>query len=632
MKLLHKLVLGFGAMVLIVAASSIFVYWQTVRLAEIERMNAVSDQITDSIDRLKGDLASARASLRKEVLTGAASDQTQFTGNFEAFKSHLAGLEGMLEKNGSAFLPDLAAFQHAAADYAERSLFVEARLAGSPATRPQAMALVATNVSAPHFAAVNKTFDALRGKIVAWSDEWTAAANVAMARMIWVVVSCGILCIVVSIAMAWLIAVTLGRPIVAMTDAMRALAKGDIQVDVPARGQTDEIGEMADAVQVFKEAALAKRQLELETAEERRAVEDERVRNEATRADAARQMSKAVDGLAEGLKALAAGDLVSRLDTAFAPDYEMLRRDYNAAVEQLQATLKTVSANADSMRSGTGEISAASDDLARRTEQQAATLEETAAALDHITTNVRKTADSAAQARDAVKKAQSDASRSGEVVAATIAAMTGIATSSREIGQIITVIDEIAFQTNLLALNAGVEAARAGDAGRGFAVVASEVRALAQRSAEAAREIKTLILNSGSQVETGVGLVAEAGTALTRMSAQIAAISGAVTEIAGSTQEQASSLAEVNVAIGQMDKVTQQNAAMVEESTAAAHHLATDADVLARLVGRFEVGAERASERRAPRVVERREPPVRSARRASAAPAVKAVTDDWEEF
>jgi methyl-accepting chemotaxis protein len=301
----------------------------------------------------------------------------------------------------------------------------------------------------------------------------------------------------------------------------------------------------------------------------------------------------------------------------------------------LQETMKTVAGNTATIRSGAGEISSASDDLSRRTEQQAASLEETAAALDEITATVRKTAEGSKHANTVVSSAKLDAEHSGEVVKKAVIAMSGIEQSSREIGQIIGVIDEIAFQTNLLALNAGVEAARAGDAGRGFAVVASEVRALAQRSATAAKEIKTLISTSGQQVKAGVDLVGETGKALGRIVAQVGEINGIVAEIAASAQEQATALVEVNSAVNQMDQVTQQNAAMVEEATAASQSLSQETDELARLIGKFQVGD--AAKLAAARKPARSQAPVRAMKTtgsggAARKPSPSAETESWEEF
>ncbi len=301
---------------------------------------------------------------------------------------------------------------------------------------------------------------------------------------------------------------------------------------------------------------------------------------------------QAVLEIGSALEQLAAGDLTYRLEATMPEAYEKLRADLNAAMAQMQDLMLAIVGNVGGIRSGTGEISQAADDLSRRTEQQAASLEETAAALDEITATVRRTAEGAKQAREAVSKTKSDAEHSGDIVRQAVAAMSGIEQSSRKIGQIISVIDEIAFQTNLLALNAGVEAARAGDAGRGFAVVASEVRALAQRSAEAAKEIKTLISASAQQVGSGVKLVGETGEALVRIVSQVTEINNVVGEIANAAQEQATGLAEVNTAINQMDQVTQQNAAMVEQSTAASHALAQETEDLARLTSRFQLGEE----------------------------------------
>jgi methyl-accepting chemotaxis protein len=319
------------------------------------------------------------------------------------------------------------------------------------------------------------------------------------------------------------------------------------------------------------------------------AVEHERAANEAERRTAAETQARAMRRLGEGLTALAAGDLRARIDGDFPAEYAAIQSDFNAAMHQLAEVMSVIIDTADRVGSATGEIGQAADDLSRRTEQQAASLEETAAALDEITATVRTTADGATQARSVVAAAKGDAERSGEVVRNAVAAMGEIEASAKQISQIIGVIDEIAFQTNLLALNAGVEAARAGDAGKGFAVVASEVRALAQRSADAAKEIKTLISASTQQVGQGVTLVGETGQALQRIAAQVADINAVVSEIAASAAEQATGLQEVNTAVNQMDQVTQQNAAMVEQTTAASHSLRQEAGQLAELIGRFRV-------------------------------------------
>lgn len=364
------------------------------------------------------------------------------------------------------------------------------------------------------------------------------------------------------------------RPVNAMTDAMTRLAGGDETVDPPYAERSDEIGAMGRALAAFKKAGA-----------------DAKIAEKAaqTRAEALVNES-----FGEAISRLADGDLTYRIDRQVPEAYAQLQRDFNAALEKLQQAMQTVSSNTRSMNSSAHEVSTAANDLARRTEQQAASLEETAAALDEITATVRRTADSATQANRVVGGAREQAAQSGQIVGEAVAAMSAIESSAKQISQIIGVIDEIAFQTNLLALNAGVEAARAGEAGRGFAVVASEVRALAQRSSEAAKEIKSLINASSKQVETGVDLVSRTGDALQEIVARVEQITGLVADISASTHEQSSGLSQVNTAINQMDQVTQQNAAMVEESTAASQSLATEASSLSELVAQFKTAGRSA--------------------------------------
>jgi methyl-accepting chemotaxis protein len=365
----------------------------------------------------------------------------------------------------------------------------------------------------------------------------------------------------------------------------------------------------------------------------------DRARREAeeARLAAERAQTEVVEGTAAGLAALASGDLTHRLNKEFPPAYEKLRADFNAAMESLQSAMSNIGANASGIGMGSREMSQAADDLSKRTEQQAATLEQTAAAMDEITATVRKTAEGATEANKVVAVARGEAEKSGIVVREAVTAMGEIEASAQKISQIIGVIDEIAFQTNLLALNAGVEAARAGDAGRGFAVVASEVRALAQRSAAAAKEIKALISASTQQVGQGVELVGQTGQALGRIVVKVSEISSLVSDIAASAQEQATGLHQVNTAVNQMDQVTQQNAAMVEQSTAASHALAQDASELTRLVARFQTGAEDIAAPQRGHSPMRRPPPL--ARRSSAIAmkptrqALPHVADEsWEEF
>ena len=455
--------------------------------------------------------------------------------------------------------------------------------------------------------------------------------------------------LVMALAVGFVTTRAIVRPIFVMIGHMQRLMAGDTAIQIVGADRKDEFGKMGQAIVAFRDAAVDKLRVEQEAAAQRSSSEQERAASEAEKAREAEADRVAIQALAQGLSAMANGDLTHRIEAEFAPKAAQLKADFNAAIAQLQQAVAVVAANVAGIRSGAGEISQAADDLSRRTEQQAASLEETAAALDQITATVNKTAMGARQASDVVQAARGDAEKSGVVVRDAVSAMTAIETSSSQIGQIIGVIDEIAFQTNLLALNAGVEAARAGDAGRGFAVVASEVRALAQRSAEAAKEIKTLISASTGQVGAGVKLVGETGEALRRIVDRVAEIDSLVAEIAASAQEQAVGLAQVNTAVNQMDQVTQQNAAMVEQSTAASHSLAQEAEGLEASVARFRVGAGQpaaaaaaahvaarapAAPAPAPRPTHRMVAALRTLGRGGAAlkPQPAPIEDGWEEF
>jgi len=483
------------------------------------------------------------------------------------------------------------------------------------------------------------TWQASRGELERLLKARTSSLmNSLLLNLLFVAVSlaaAGTLTVVIATSMSGRINVLLG--------VMARLIKNDVQIEVPHLSDSNETGRIAETVEAFRQSLIDGARLRDESRAQEARAEQQREQEQAREATTAREQATVVDGVASGLEQLSDGVLTFRLTEAFAPHYEKLRSDFNAAMERLQETMKVVSANTAGIRSGAGEISQASDDLSRRTEQQAASLEETAAALDEITATVRRTAEGASQARETVTAAKADAERSGVVVRDAVAAMSEIETSAQKISQIIGVIDEIAFQTNLLALNAGVEAARAGEAGRGFAVVASEVRALAQRSAEAAKEIKTLISASSQQVDHGVTLVGQTGKALERIVTQVAELSGVVSEIAASAQEQAAGLQQVNTAVNQMDQVTQQNAAMVEESTAASHSLTAEAESLARLISRFEVGEPAAAEavhRPAPRPAFASAPrpsggggfATRGALALATRPQSRPEEESWDEF
>jgi methyl-accepting chemotaxis protein len=455
----------------------------------------------------------------------------------------------------------------------------------------------------------------------------SAALRSQTSQAVWWMMIVGALSVVAGLAVSlWLNATQIVRPLTALAGQMKSLAAGNFEVEVSGRSRGDEIGGMAGAVQVFKEAGLEAKRQEAAAGAARTEADAERTRNMEAHAKVQAEQKQVVAALAAGLTRVAAGDLTVSLPAEeFPGDYRKLRDDFNVMIADLGKTMGSIAEAISGMHAGAGEISQAANDLSRRTEQQAATLEQTAAALDQITATVRKTAGGANEATAVTGQARDGARASGEVVREAVSAMREIEGSSKQVGQIIGVIDEIAFQTNLLALNAGVEAARAGDAGRGFAVVASEVRALAQRSAEAAKEIKALISASATQVGKGVGLVDRTGKALTELGAQVERVSGLVAEIAASAKEQATGLGEVN--------------------TAASRNLAHEAEGLSTLVARFVLRPPAKAQRTvtppsSPRPTPMSGPaPAAGARKprtgggaALALVEAPAPPDNWEEF
>ncbi|WP_439626074.1 HAMP domain-containing methyl-accepting chemotaxis protein [Shinella sp.] len=387
------------------------------------------------------------------------------------------------------------------------------------------------------------------------------------------------------------------KPLNGLGAAMKRLAGGDTAVTIPHADRTDEIGEMAGTVAIFRDNAAERQRLERQSEDDRRRADGERQAREAERTRDSGRVQEAVASLADALGRLAGGDMTCRIEKPFDGDLERLREDFNASVSRLSDALREVGENARAIDAGASQIRAAADDLSRRTEQQAASVEETAAALEEITTTVKDSTRRAEEAGQLVARTRSGAEKSGEIVRRAVSAMQEIEKSSSEITNIIGVIDDIAFQTNLLALNAGVEAARAGEAGKGFAVVAQEVRELAQRSAKAAKEIKALITTSGEQVRTGVSLVGDTGRSLQTIVTEVQEINSHVAAIVEAAREQSTGLQEINTAVNTMDQGTQKNAAMVEETTAASHGLASEVQALNALIGRFNVGGAAAAGR-----------------------------------
>jgi methyl-accepting chemotaxis protein len=444
-----------------------------------------------------------------------------------------------------------------------------------------------------------------------------------------------------SIAGICIIVFRVTGPIGMLTRCMGALAQGDLKVTVSGVKRRDEIGDMARSVEVFQQAAIRNQALEAEAADTRLASERERIEvQRRAEAEAEERLVQATGSLATGLRRLASGDLLCEIDTQLAEQFEALRHDFNTSVRQLRDAMRGVGQAASLVNSGSYEISQASDNLSKRTEQQAASLEETAAALEEVTANVQSTSKRAGDARDLVRGARTRAESSSEVVNNAVSAMGKIEHSSKQISQIIGVIDEIAFQTNLLALNAGVEAARAGEAGKGFAVVAQEVRELAQRSAKAAKEIKGLIGNSEVAVSEGVRLVNDTGEGLSAIAELVQQINQHMDAIATAAQEQSMGLSEINSAVNHMDQATQQNAAMVEQMNAAGAGLSQESSRLGDLLATFRTGdnaapaTSRATPTRpVPVSAARTQPqPTRSMPASRGNAALNHLQQEWKEF
>ena len=649
LRISHRLALGFGTILLLMGCLAAFAFTQVGAISrtlhQINNVNSVKQRYAINF---RGSVHDRAIALRDVVLVDSRIEMDAAVARIQTLAANYAASAKPLDDimnagvgvtpDEQAILADIKAIEATTMPVIEQVVGLQskadagqAKIALLQQARPDFVAWLAS---------INRFIDLEEAKNRTLSDQASAESR----DFAWLISLLFAGAAALGVAVAWW-SMRAVKPLGALTGVISKLAGGDTAVSVPFTERRDEVGAIAQAVQVFKSAAIEKLCIEAEAAADRRTTETERQHQEGLRASAAAEQARVVEALASGLENLSDGNLLFRLDEAFTPDYEKLRHDFNGTVAKLHDTMGMVAANTAAIRSGTLEISTAADDLSRRTEQQAASLEETAAALDQITATVRKTAENAIHARSVVSTAKGDAEQSSVVVSRAVEAMVGIETSSNQIGQIISVIDEIAFQTNLLALNAGVEAARAGEAGRGFAVVASEVRALAQRSAEAAREIKALIATSAQHVGSGVELVGETGKSLQRIMAQVTEINAAVTDIAASAQEQSTGLDQVNTAINQMDQVTQQNAAMVEQSTAASRGLAQETEDLADLIGRFRLGisssqpTRQASARPASTPVRSRARPAAPARAAAirkfvvnGAPVSTGYGDEWQEF
>ena len=585
----RKLTLAFASVLFVVIAfcSIAFVSMQRIHEATI------ANQQTQSVLKLSGQILATLVEHQNAMRGFVASLNEEFIERMskygDAVPPLMAQLEQKLEKSDAdTYLPPVR--QAMQTFYSQLDATVAN--ARDPAKIEETRSNIATTA---RLSDIRKALTALDEANQKLADERTASLNAAFQTGTMTLIGGGIMAALIAVAMGILLTRSLAAPLRGMTLAMRKLAEGDTSIDIPAMERRDELGSMAGAVEVFRANAIAAVKLEADAKLQQSTTEAERAAR--AKLDEARSeaMTQATATLAGGLAELAKGNLTIRLGQPFAEEFETLRNDFNEAVAQLAETLSAVAHATTSIDNGCREISGSTDDLSRRTEQQAASLEETAAALDEITVNVRHASNRVDEARAAASDAAHSAETSGTVVASAVAAMGRIEQSSQSISNIIGVIDEIAFQTNLLALNAGVEAARAGEAGKGFAVVAQEVRELAQRSAQAAKEIKDLIRVSTEEVANGVKLVSDTGAALKTIESFITTVNVQMNAIATAAKEQATGLAEVNTAVNQMDQFTQQNAAMVEETNAASAGLATESTRLRQLVQRFEISAAKAA-------------------------------------